>query len=240
MDLIKRENLEQLLNSQPEWSISLFMPAHRAGRETQKDPIRLKNLLNKAEEQLETRGIRIADVNQILQPARDLLEDFDFWQHQSDGLAVFVSPELFEVYRLPIRFEELVVISSHFHIKPLLPLFANDGHFYLLALSQNEVRLLEGTQYTVDEVDMEKNLPNMAETLKFDLFSKQLQFHTGTARETDSGEAAAMFHGHDPSDKEEKRLLQWFHKVDDVLSEVISNRQSPIMLAGVEYLFPLF
>ncbi|MAT42648.1 MAG: hypothetical protein CL609_09925 [Anaerolineaceae bacterium] len=240
MDLITQQALDHLLNSHSEWSMSLFMPAHRAGRETQKDPIRFKNLLNKAEGQLEERGCRTPDIKNILKPARDLIEDFEFWQHQSDGLAVFASPEAFEVYRLPIRFEELVVISNHFHIKPLLPLFTNDGHFYILALSQNEVRLLEGTQYTVDEVDMEKNLPNLAETLKFDLFSKQLQFHTGTARETDSGETAAMFFGHDPSDKEEKRLLQWFHKVDDVLGEVITNRQSPIVLAGVEYLFPLF
>jgi hypothetical protein len=36
----------------------------------------------------------------------------------------------------------------------LLSLFTGNGHFYILALSQNQVRLLEGTRYTVDEISI--------------------------------------------------------------------------------------
>jgi hypothetical protein len=50
-------------------------------------------------------------------------------------------------YRLPLPFEQLVVISDDFHLKPPLPFFASDGRFYILALSQNQVRLLEGIRY---------------------------------------------------------------------------------------------
>jgi hypothetical protein len=42
-----------------------------------------------------------------------------------------------------------VVVTDRFHIKPLLPLLSGDGRFYVLALSQSEVRLLQGTRYSV-------------------------------------------------------------------------------------------
>jgi hypothetical protein len=47
------------------------------------------------------------------------------------------------------------------HVKPLLPFLASDGVFYILALSQNQLRLLAGTRHTVDEIDLE----NVPETL---------------------------------------------------------------------------
>jgi hypothetical protein len=47
----------------------------------------------------------------------------------------------------------LVIVSERFHVKPLLPLLSGDGRFYVLALSQNEIRLLQGTRYSVEQVD---------------------------------------------------------------------------------------
>lgn len=83
-----------------------------------------------------------------MRPAENLLRDEDFWQHQSDGLAVFLSPGSFRAHRLPSRFDEILVIADKFQIKPLLPLFNRNVKFYILALSMNEVRLFLGTEYT--------------------------------------------------------------------------------------------
>jgi hypothetical protein len=63
---------------------------------------------------------------------------------------LFLSPGAFHSYRLPLSFGELAVISDRYHLKPLLPLLAGDGSFYVLALSQNEVRLLGASRYGVD------------------------------------------------------------------------------------------
>jgi hypothetical protein len=109
-------------------------------------------LLREVEERLQDKGLRSPDVREILKPVERLVQESGFWRHQSDGLAVFFTAEEFHYYRLPLPFEELVVISDHFHRRPLLPFFASDGHFYILALSQNQVRLLEGTRYTVDDI----------------------------------------------------------------------------------------
>ncbi|MFO7917405.1 MAG: hypothetical protein R6V13_04955 [Anaerolineae bacterium] len=239
MDTITTKELKTFLTREPAWHVSLFMPTHRTGRETEQGPIRFKNLLQEAEKRLLTKGVRSPQVREMLEPAQRLLREPDFWQNQSHGLAVLLTPEEFHSYRLPLPFEELVTISHCFHLKPLLPFFASDGHFYILALSQNQVRLLEGTRHTVDEIDLESMPPSMAEALQYERFAKQSQFHTGTSSAR-QGDRTAAFHGHDPSDKDKSTILRWFHRIDDELPDLLVGRESPIVLAGVEYLFPLY
>lgn len=139
-------------------------------------------------------------------------------------MAVFFASEEFHFYRLPLPFEELVMVSHRFHLKPLLPFFASDGHFYILALSQNQLRLPEGTRNTVDEIDLESMPQSMTEALQYDRFDRQLQFHTGTSS-AGRGDRAAVFHGHDPSDEEKSRILRWFQKINAELPNVLVGRQ---------------
>jgi hypothetical protein len=239
MDAITMAELKTFLTGDSGWHVSLFMPTHRAGRETEQDPIRFKNLLREVEERLLAQGLRSQDVREMLKPAQRLLQESDFWRHQSQGLAVFFAPEEFHSYRLPLPFEKLVVISSRFHFKPLLPYFAGDGHYYILTLSQNQVRLLEGTRHTVDVVDLESMPQSMNEALQYERFEKQSQFHTGTSP-AGAGDRAAIFHGHDPKDEDKDRILRWFHRIDDELPRLFTGRQAPVVLAGVEYLFSLY
>ncbi len=238
MDTITMRELETFLTSKPGWHVSLYMPAHRVGREIQQDPIRFKNLLREAEERLLAKGLRSPDVREMLKPAQSLLQEPKFWRNQSQGLAVFLTPEEFHSYRLPLPFEELVVVSHSFHVKPLLPFFASDGHFYILALSQNQVRLLEGTRYTVDEIDLESMPTSMAEALQYEHFEKHIQSHSGSSSGT--GSRSTMFHGQGIGDEDKDKILRWFQMIDDELSNLLAGGQSPIVLAGVEYLLPLY
>lgn len=239
MDNLSLEELKTFMTKHSGWHVSLFMPTFKSGRETEQNIIRFKNLLQEAEKRLLAKGLRSPDVRKMLKPAQDLMHKPGFWQKQSHGLAVFLTTSTFHFYRLPLPFEELVMITHSFHLKPLLPLFASDGHFYILALSQNQIRLLEGTQHTVDEIDLESMPLSIAEILEFERFNRQLHFRTGTPSSR-PGESTVVYHGHDPSDEDRNIILRWFRKIDDELQNVIVGRQSPIVLAGVEYLFPLY
>ncbi|MBN2539539.1 MAG: hypothetical protein JXB09_05770 [Deltaproteobacteria bacterium] len=220
------------------WCVSLFMPTHRAGRETEQDPIRFRNLLRQAEERLLTKDLRPAEVQDLIKESLGLLQDRSFWQRQSDGLAVFFSAEKLHFFRLPMAFKELAVVSHRFHVKPLLPIFTSDGTFYILALSQNQLRLLEGTRHSVDEIDLENVPLNLSEASPDALLEKELQFHTGTP--SGSGNRSAMFHGHDISNDIKNRIMQWFRMIDKKLRGFLSDGQSPVVLAGVDTLFPLY
>src|SRR5690242_16293325 len=122
MDILNPTDLKSLISQQGKWCVSLYMPTHRVGREQQQDPVRLKNLLAKAETNLLANGLQRTKVQSLMQPAEELLWDKEFWRHQSDGLAIFLSYDFAVKYRLPSEFEELLLITKSFHTKPLVPL----------------------------------------------------------------------------------------------------------------------
>jgi Bacterial archaeo-eukaryotic release factor family 7 len=237
MELLSRAEFEKLIKEPEGLCVSIFLPTHWAGTQTRQDPIRLKNLLREAEEQLLAKGLRLPEADELLAPARELLDDSVFWQHQSDGLAVFLSPGVFRYYRLPLNFGDLVIVADRYYLRPLLPLLTGDGQFYVLALSQNKVRLLQGTRHSVSEVELEDVPKSLADTLRYDDQEKQLQFHTGTTG--GRGGEAAIFHGHERDDPKDD-ILRYFRQIDRGVQELLKGSQAPLVLAGVDYLLPIY
>ncbi len=234
MKTLSRDDLSALVEGPQQMGVSIYMPTHRTG-DTGQDPIRLKNLLREAESQLVAYGISASDAGDLLKPAEQLLPDSHFWQYQGDGLAIFISPGIFRCYQLPHSFQELVVVAERFHIKPLLPLFSEDGVFYILAVSQNQVRLLQCSRYHVRELTPENVPSNLAEALKYDQPEKQHQFHT-----TGPG-GLTISHGHGISkDYDKVNILRYFQQVDRGLHEVLREEHSPLIVATVDYLHPIY
>ena len=234
MNIPTRSDLRSLIDRQKGSCVSLYMPAHRAGSERRQDPIRFKNLVRQAQEQLEAAGVRSPEARGILEPAADLLRHNDFWQHQGDGLAVFAAPGIFQPYRLPLGMNEMAVAGSHFHVKPLLPLFMGDGRFYLLLLSQNSARLFQGTHFQIMELNPAEMPHSLSDALPYDDVQRSLQFHS-------VGQGRTMFHGHGaPSDDEKRRLLEYFRQLNRGLRDLNRTGNVPLVLAGVEYLHPIF
>jgi hypothetical protein len=243
MENLTLDQIKKLAQQTQSPSISIYLPTHRAGQDTQQDPIRFKNLLREAERHLLDNGMKPREVSALLQPGQALLENSFFWQHQRDGLAVFIAADDFHDYRLPFRVEELLIIARSYYVKPVLPLFTNNGHCYILAISQDEVRLFEGTRHTVGQIELPDGTPeSMDEALQFDDPEKQLQFHSGTSPSTaQGGIRSGMFHGHGPGDEEQKeRIERYLNLVDSGLKEIFREQQAPLVLAGVDYLLPIY
>jgi len=253
MDFFTRADLNRLAEWEREPAVSIYVPTHRTGREVRQNATRLKNALSEAVDKLATRGMRRSEAEQLLEPARQFQTDGSALQ-QSDGLAVFAGPELFRYYRVPLSFDQQVTVGVRFRLHPLIPLLEGDGRFLVLALSQNRVRLLEGSHFTVRELHPE-NLPeSMQEALKIDEYQDVLQHHsTGTAMSADLSQGAGprgttagqtqVHHGQGSAGKEiEKRdeILQFFHRIDRGLNDFFHDERVPLVFAGVEYLFPLF
>lgn len=244
MSLLSQEEVKTLArhDEQAGPCVSIFMPTHRLGPETRQDPIRLKNLVATAEERLISGGLRAPKARALLEPAHTLIDDNDFWQQQRAGLALFLGPDLFRPFRLPFQLEERLVVGHRFHLKPLLPLLGFEDQFYVLAVSQNEVRLFAGTRDSMEPVDLGDVATSLAEALRFDQPEKQQQFHTGTTGSaTGAGQRTAMFHGQGVgTDEAQENLLRFFQQLEQGVTARLRNSQAPLILAGVEYLFPIY
>jgi hypothetical protein len=240
MNLMTSEELKSLASDHEKPCVSIYMPIIRAGDEIRQNPIRFKNLVRGAEEQLTGMGMRSSEAQAFLEPAFELQRHEIFWERQSDGLALFISPEGIQKYRLPLEFPELAVVADFFHIKPLLPLFSATGRFYVLTLSQNSIRLLEGSQFSIDEVDLDDVPKSLAEALQWDDPEAQLQFRTGDMPST-GGEQTGIFHGQGVGTDDQKTdILRYFHIIDDGIRTLLVDENKPLVLAGVEYLLPIY
>jgi hypothetical protein len=125
MNTLSAEKRKLLLENHRGLCISLYLPTHRVGAELQRDRIRLKQQMRQAENLLFLANVHAAEVEDLLEPIQALVDDEAFWLHPSDGLALFRSQDVFDLYRLPTSFQELVVVSTHFYLKPLLPWLGN-------------------------------------------------------------------------------------------------------------------
>jgi hypothetical protein len=244
MNVLDRKELKGLVENREGPCVSIFMPTHRKGPETQQGPIRLKNLLREAEQQLVELEVRPAKAREWLAPAAALLQDFNFWQYQSDGLALFIAEGFFRYYRTPLSFEELTVVTSRFHLKPVLPLLTQDGQYYILALSQNQVRLLDCTRHGVAEIPLEDTAvpTSIRQALGYDDPEKQLQFRSGltSSMPYEGGRGTVVFHGHESSNRVKDDLRRYFLQVDNGVRELIGEDGPPLLLAGVDYVLPIY
>jgi hypothetical protein len=249
MDLFNRSELRDLAEAQDELCVSLYMPTFRHESDWSQNTTRLKNLLRDARNQLRDQDYREEQINEILSEARQLLDRPGFWRKNiGDGLALFLTEQTTEAFRLPLTFDEVVVVGDRFHLKPLFPLIAANNRFYLLSLSQNDVRLYQGTHQSINEVESAEIPADIIEAIRqYEDPERQLQSHVqNRAGQSDGDRMDAAFHGHgggggdDMSAEPQDELKRFFREVDEKVAEYISGEEVPLLLAGVSEYLPLY
>lgn len=238
MDVLTHDDLTTLAEKRPGPRVSIYLPTERFGTQAPADRTRLKLLLQQAEALLaEATGRTSAAA--MLAPARALLEERAFWLGSDLGLALFLEPGSMRAFRLSEPFSEQVYVGERFYLKPLLALAGNDVRYWVLALSQKHVRLLRGTGASLAEVDLRDAPQSLADALRWDDLEKaSLQYHS-LMRAGTGGRRPAVYHGNaDPDPKDD--LLRYFRAVDRAVREYLHDDASPLILAGVDFLLPIY
>ncbi|TWT65898.1 hypothetical protein Pla123a_48090 [Posidoniimonas polymericola] len=243
---VQQTDIIALADNEASPCVSLYMPTHRAGRETQQDPIRLKNLLKEADEQLAKRGLDHDKRQQLLAPLAELPDnaDTDFWRYSTDGLAVLLNSDGAQAFRLHGPTPEFVLAAEQYFLNPLLRSLQSDGRFYLLAVSQNKVRLFEGDSRQLSEIETDLLPDDLRDALNIDEYQSALQYHSTAQAGASGGDPVYHGHGGGEGEDQKKELLQFFHRLATPLSKVLAGEQTgsptPLLFAGVGYLFPIF
>jgi hypothetical protein len=238
VDLFTDDDLRDLVTMRSKYCISLFMPTFKNGVDIQQNPVRFKNLLSEAQEQLIAVGVRSTEAIAMLEPGRRVLANGPFWQHQSDGLAAFISPGLVKVYRLQANLPQKSVVGSRFHLKPLLSLLTGNTKFYVLDLDVSGVRFFLGSRYMISQIESEKIPRGLDETLGFDTQEKATQFSSQPA--VVGNNTVTVFGYGRQTDKHKVNIVNYFHRVNDSITDLLQGTNAPLVLTGVEYLHPLY
>ncbi len=232
MDLLTRTDIQTLAASDAEGPhVSLFIPTERFGTGIQADQLRWKNLISQVETRL-LEMMRRPEAEALLAPARDLLGDSLAWRNLSDGLAMFLRPGWVRQYRIPAPLPTLGTVGDHFVTGPLMRLLSGDEHFLLLALSQGEVRLMDGSRHTVGQIelaDVPTSLSDVVEPAepRSDTMTRPLSGGRG---------GRAVFFGHGAMDDDAKKddLMRFLRQVAGGLQEVLNGQTAPMVLVGLE------
>lgn len=236
MDLFTSADIAALVEPDQGGShISLFMPTHRFGRGIDADRLRFKNLVAGVEGKLE-KTMRRAEIDALLAPAHQLRDDAMEWQYMSDGLAMFLSEGQHKTYRVAAPMPALATVGDKPVLGPMLRLLSGDGSFLLLALSQREIRLMEGSRNTVEEVQ----LTNISTNLKDAITPREPRSETVARSAAGRGSRGgpAIFYGHGADDREEKAIEveQFLRSVSAGLKEILVGQTLPMVLVGLESL----
>jgi hypothetical protein len=127
-------------------------------------------------------------------------------------------------FRLATKVTETVEVSDRFHLKPLMRAMAFPQHAFVLALSENDVRLVE---VFADHPATAVSVPDMPGSAAD---------ATGHASVNKPG----MGSGHGNAQGQNWLLLKYLRKVDAALRPVLAGRETPLILAATEPLGPIF
>lgn len=230
--MLKKDNVLRMAEVRSKWCVSIYMPTDRT--EPKKNRIRLKNLVFDAQDKLLALGLSPEKIARILGPVEMIMENAAFWNDPREGFAAFFTVDSFVWTSMPYKTDELVVVTDRFHLKPLLRNDGQSGKFYLLTLSQKKLKFYEASKNGMNEVFPKKMPKNIGNYLKSPGGARQqVQAHTAGG--------AAIYHENGSAEADKKaRLLEFFKKVDRSLNTYLGEGNVPLLLAGVEYLHPIY
>lgn len=225
--MVSEKKINKLINKKGRDLVTITLPTHKKGEESKQDPIRLKNLLTKAAIILKEKGNKQAETESLLLPARELLDKPLFWSHTDKSLAIYLSKDGFEIFKLPYELEDQVYVNDHYLITPLLPMMSMDGTFCVLAVSRQQAKLLRCTRKDIEDITPTDISTSVDDYLEVDP-EKQLQFHSGS-----SGQKAVFF-GHNASEEDKKIVVeQYFRELEKGVTKVLREYNDPLIIVGL-------
>ena len=223
-DIPSNTDVERLAAVLAEPAVSIYLPTSPVSTDNEPARIALKNAISTATDQLTEAGVPSRDIRAIEEHADALRRDGQFWNYLSHSLAIFLTAAKVYTYRLPNQLTEAVEVSDRFHLKPLLRSLTFPHVAFVLALSQNSVRLVE---ITPDSPAFEVGVQDLPTDLDSAL---------GGLDDDNRNSFARMSSG----DTERTRLGQYARAIDRALRPVQAGLSAPLILAATDPLASIF
>ncbi len=246
VDYFGRDDLRTLLEEREGPAISMYVPTERSSSEAETNRLRYRAALDRARDLLGTAEGSNGAGESLTAELEPLTREEEFWRYQSGGLAVFASPAVQRLYRLPADLPDLVVVAPTFHTRPMLEYLQAPDRYWVLGLSQKKVVLWSGTAAGASPIDLQGVPRNLMEALGYEFERDQkIVLRRKYTRDTHGthgrGGVMPVFHGHGVgADDDEPELRRFFKAVDEGLQDMLEGEIGPLVLAAVKEYHSLY
>ncbi|MCA3554429.1 hypothetical protein [Aestuariivirga sp.] len=224
IDLPATQDIAELSRERADACVSIYLPTTPVTQNIRAARIEYGNLVKQALAQLDEVGFDKRRRALLEENLTTFAEDDAFWALQAHSLAVLATPDRLRTYRLANNLSQALDVSDRFYLKPLLRALAFPHEAYVLALSENGVRLIEV-------------LPGgVAQPVKVPGLPKDAASHSGKSSLNDRSHSGRI-HG---DEGQRIRHLQYLHAIDGALRPLLVGHSAPLIVAGVNPLAVLF
>jgi len=216
VDIPTRPEFKALNDIRADVCVAIYLETTPLTQASDASRIELGNLAKEAREQLEAAGFDKRRLASLMEHFDDLADDDAFWRLQANSLALLATPDRLRTFRLPNALSPMVAVSGRFHLNPLLRAITFSNSAFVLALSENAVRLVE----------IHAEMP--AAEVKVDGLPKDAASALGKATLNDRSPSGRI----QGSEGQNVRFRQFARQVDAALRPVLSGRETPLILAA--------
>jgi hypothetical protein len=219
VDIPSREEYSSLADLRSDACISIYLETSPLRQQLEASKIQFSNFIKDALLQVANQGLNKRRIILLEEQLCSVLEDPSFWDLHARSLAVLATPDCIRTYRLANQLSNRLDVSERFYLKPLLRALTFPHSAYILALSENQTRLIE---FFADAPAAEVVVPDMPESMKDAM-----------------GDAALNDHHHGAV-HHKVRLAQYTRKIDQALRPVFARHDSPLILVSTEPLASIY
>lgn len=224
VDIPTLPEMRALMAARADACVSIFLATTPQTQHVNASRIEFGNLSRLAKRQLEEAGFDKRRLAHLDVGLADLEADDAFWRLQANSLAVLATPDSIRTFRFATAITSGVEVSDRFHLKPLLRAIAFPQHAFVLALSENAVRLIE---IFADQPPVPVKVYGLAGSAADAVGRSSINNLTqGTRIANAEGET--------------QMLRQYARHVDASMRAVLAGRETPLILVATEPLAPIF
>lgn len=218
-DKLAGEDLLLLQHEKGNICISIIVPTHRLSSERRVDKLEVERAIDKATQLLYYKYPE-QEIMPLLKTMDELYKSIDF-NHNAEGLGLYISNNVKLLAQFPFPVEEKVMVGDNFEWRDLVYKMDYGETYYVLLLSEKGAGLFEGSWNELKDI-RDKNFPKK--------FEEQFSYNPPSQSTSYGGYAHVKSFEKDKSEIEEIRFKDFFREVDKALNDYMGNNISFVLL----------
>ena len=218
----------KLLEAPATPAISIYMPVRGIARDPYKLGSHLQGLVRQAQE------MAGGQADELFGALDDLTGAQGPWQHEMEGLAVFLAPGFAQIEWLGFDPQSFVDVSDRFNLRPLLPALEPQQEFLILAVDPERTRLFRANRFDHAPVEDEAFSETLDDITRKTQMPANVGFHPSGPSPSTGGAPSPKYHaqGDSAPDYKQIELDAFIGQLSNAVDHHLSGSHAPLVVVS--------